>query len=611
MPSRPSNTVSGVAGFVLLALLTIAVYLPGISNNTLLDDAYLARHFLAGDTAWRDAALMSELGPLGRPVSMWSFRESARFSPSISHWKQLNLVLHVLCGLMVFCVCAQLKPTVQAQRDGPGAALLISGLWLLHPLLVSTTLYTYQRQTQLATLFALAALAVYLYARRRLQAGDRFIVPLATTGALTLLATLSKENGLLVLAYIALIEVTVLAGTPLSRPQLRQLLVMMAAVCAPVAAIFLTQSQGSVMEFYEQRDYGVAERLMTQARVLFDYIGMSLLPRVQHMDFYHNEFAISRGLLNPPTTLISIILLTILGAGAVLLRRRWPLVALGIGIFLVGHSLESTIFPVELMFEHRNYLPLSGLLIAAIAAAGALPLSGRVRYAAGGATLLVLALACLARTTQWGSTEFHAELFRLNPDATRARVSYAEHLAVSPAGAEQALLLLRAAPDNETRFAAVRMTCRWSGQAAPEWSVLKHDLAAWPYLSHYAGAAILTLADTHLQGRCVLPGISGFVAEAAALPSTSSRRFLTFIALARIRQADGRHAAAREALLLATEVRDDEAMAWFIAAEWSLDQGQPDQALQDFLSGQAIDGALADRFSGLETAIRAGGWPAE
>jgi hypothetical protein len=49
---------------------------------------------------------------------------------------------------------------------------------------------------------------------------------------------------------------------------------------------------------------------------------------------------------------------------SILWRKRFPIVAFAVLWFLVGHSLESTVFPLEIIHEHRNYLPALGPLLA-------------------------------------------------------------------------------------------------------------------------------------------------------------------------------------------------------------------------------------------------------
>ena len=87
------------------------------------------------------------------------------------------------------------------------------------------------------------------------------------------------------------------------------------------------------------------------------------MPDLTAMGFYHDDFPISQGLLEPPSTLPAILGILALTLGAVLLRRRNPVVAFGILFFLIGHSMESTIIALELIYEHRNYVPSFGPLL--------------------------------------------------------------------------------------------------------------------------------------------------------------------------------------------------------------------------------------------------------
>jgi len=51
-------------------------------------------------------------------------------------------------------------------------------------------------------------------------------------------------------------------------------------------------------------------------------------------------------------------------ASAVIRRQKeGPIVAFGVLFFLGGHLLESTILPLEIAHEHRNYLPMYGILL--------------------------------------------------------------------------------------------------------------------------------------------------------------------------------------------------------------------------------------------------------
>jgi hypothetical protein len=72
--------------------------------------------------------------------------------------------------------------------------------------------------------------------------------------------------------------------------------------------------------------------------------------------------------MTPPATLLSAIFLAALLVLAIWQRRRRPLLALGILLFLSCHLLTGTIIPLELIYEHRNYFASFGLMLVVIPA---------------------------------------------------------------------------------------------------------------------------------------------------------------------------------------------------------------------------------------------------
>jgi hypothetical protein len=106
--------------------------------------------------------------------------------------------------------------------------------------------------------------------------------------------------------------------------------------------------------------------LLSEARIVTDYIAWTLFPTPGALSFYHDDFPISTGLLAPWTTLVSMLFLAGLAGLLVWMRKRQPLVALGIAVFLGCHLLTGTVLPLELIYEHRNYFASFGLMLAII-----------------------------------------------------------------------------------------------------------------------------------------------------------------------------------------------------------------------------------------------------
>jgi hypothetical protein len=104
-------------------------------------------------------------------------------------------------------------------------------------------------------------------------------------------------------------------------------------------------------------------------------------------------------------------------------RRRYPLAALAVLWYLAGHLLESTVLPIELYFEHRNYLPVLGPVFALSCLVVCMQ-KPRARIAAGlafAAVVLVNAGCLYVFASHSGSPSTAARYWALRyPDSVRA-----------------------------------------------------------------------------------------------------------------------------------------------------------------------------------------------
>jgi tetratricopeptide (TPR) repeat protein len=107
---------------------------------------------------------------------------------------------------------------------------------------------------------------------------------------------------------------------------------------------------------YEHRDYTLAERLMTQSRVLWHYLSLFFFPVAERFVFLY-DYPISRGLFRPVATIVSI--LSWLGMFGIAwhVRKRWPVFTWMLLCFITAHLIESSVIPLEMVYEHRMYFP--------------------------------------------------------------------------------------------------------------------------------------------------------------------------------------------------------------------------------------------------------------
>ena len=170
---------------------------------------------------------------------------------------------------------------------------------------------------------------------------------------------------------------------------------------------------------------------------------MIVAPDGRWFTLYHDDITLSRGLLEPWTTLPAALGIAGLIAAAWLARRRAPVAGFGIAFFLGGHLLESTVLPLELAFEHRNYLPAFGPLLALCYYLPHPGLTRRwlpLRRAALPLLAVLCALVTWPRADAWGRGMPYLQHYELsrNPDSHRLHRSLASfhaYLAVHTAEA--------------------------------------------------------------------------------------------------------------------------------------------------------------------------------
>ena len=121
--------------------------------------------------------------------------------------------------------------------------------------------------------------------------------------------------------------------------------------------------------------------LATQFRVLVTYLRILLLPIGQHVDY---DYPVSRSFLEPRVLLSAVVLCSLFGCAIYCLylaRQRGrtdgkntdaallTMIAFGIFWFFITHAIESSLIPiVDVIFEHRMYLPSAGIFMAVAAA---------------------------------------------------------------------------------------------------------------------------------------------------------------------------------------------------------------------------------------------------
>jgi hypothetical protein len=473
----PAPLVASWAWPALSLLATLAltwwVYRPGLSGGFLFDD--FANLPAIGETGpvthwatfWRYIT-SGTADPTGRPLTLLTFLIDARNWPASPYpFKVTNVILHVCNGLLLYALLSRLGRLLDIEaRRARMAAWFGCSAWLLHPLLLSTTLYIVQREAMLPATCVMVGLLLWLHGRERLRKGrlkSGLVWVVIGLGGFTLLGTLAKANGTLLPLYALLIELLLLMPhRPLQNqvPQ-RAYRATMALFCAMPACTILGYLAwngllGSIHSGHAgTRPWSIGQRLLTEPRVLVDYLKLLWIPRPFTSGLFNDQFVASTSWLQPLSTIPCLLAVLALIGGAWWQRHKHPALALTVLFYFAGQSLESSSIPLELYFEHRNYVPALlmfwplGLWLADLKALRLIKI-----------TLLVAIPLLLAGMTHvsaqvWGNVQAQALIWaHLNPNSPRAQANAAqvEMAQGHPQAAETRLQKLLAIEPNQTQL---------------------------------------------------------------------------------------------------------------------------------------------------------------
>lgn len=425
---------------LLLLVAVVLAYWTGLDGGFIFDDrpnisANLALHVskLRWDD-WLAATLSSPAANFPRPLAMFSFAVN-HYLTGLDPWpmKLTNVVIHVVNTLLVFFLARALFRAATPNPVGTDAqriewpALFTAAAWALHPINLMAVLYVVQRMESLCHLFVFSGLWLYVHGRTRMLRGAGGWAALLT-GLLVfaVLGALSKESALLLPLYGFCLELCLFRFRGAGPATGKKLALMYAVVLFVPALLALAWLLPPVLGAnpFPGRDFNLVERLLTELRVVFDYLRWTLFPNLQQMSIYQDDYVISRGWLEPVSTLLAALALSCLAILAFWIRGRKPLVALGLMWFLAAQAMTATIIPLELVFEHRNYFASFGICL--VLADLLRPAFARPQLRLAGASLAIafvvaVGLATGLRAWEWRNPlAFAISEAGKHPDSPRA-----------------------------------------------------------------------------------------------------------------------------------------------------------------------------------------------
>lgn len=346
---------------VLMLGMQALLYLGVASNYSLLDDATsiepLFSEYSRNGVVLLERVFENKSGPLGRPLPIASFIFQINQGHDYADLKSVNYILHLCLFLILILMLPQ---CIRYFYGGlvDSYALTITSLvllgWSLNPIWQSTIFYTVQRMTILAALFSVMIfLSIFASAGReaRVSAFGKWLV----ISSLFICAIFSKENALMI--FPSVLVTALIMRDPSKMSNSRKLSLLGLLMFSGI--VFLVASAGFWTEAYDYRSFTMIERLMTQTYLIPLYtlriLTLTALPSLMHDDVVLVTSILSWEFIGAIMIWLCFFLIIFFCAKSE--KREWRAVAAFSAVFIVMLSMEATVLPLELHFDHRFYLP--------------------------------------------------------------------------------------------------------------------------------------------------------------------------------------------------------------------------------------------------------------
>ena len=359
-----SNTFFSTKMFLaaaLLAAVALLIYADTLDTPFVFDDLLA----ITGNPGIRVLRFTPEsvsgILKSARPLAQLSFALNYRFHAyDVGGYHVFNLIIHIITALLILLVADQTLRLCNF-KNTLAVSFFIAALWLVHPLHTQSVTYIVQRMNAMAAMFYMLTFCCFIRARTMALTETR---PMARNilYALCLLSAVlgmaAKETAATLPVMLLLYEWFFFQSRKPVNPA--GLLAWTGLVILALFILFFfymgAAPFSAIGDMFKQHNFTLPQRLLTEAGVVVYYISLLFFPFPSRLNLVY-DFPLSRTLTDPVTTVAALAALSALFASAVYAARKHPLPAFCILWFLVTLSIESSIFGLDLIFEHRTYLP--------------------------------------------------------------------------------------------------------------------------------------------------------------------------------------------------------------------------------------------------------------
>ena len=372
-----------------------------------------------------------------RVFSYFTFALNYYFGESnLFGYHLVNLFIHITTGIFLYWFLL-LTFNLLSLKGKYGSisykvALFTSLIFVVHPIQTQSVTYIVQRMASMAGMFYL--LAMVLYIKGRLSTGTARFYYFGGTALSYLLGIFSKENVSILPLFVALYEFYFFQNLDLS-PRGKRVVFRLVGVLFILGAIgFILWGQryyNDIVEGYKMREFTLEERVLTQFRVVLYYVTLLIYPHPSRLNLDY-DFPISKTILSPPTTLLSILIVGGLIGYSIWTAKKRPVLSYCILWYFGNLMIESSVFPLEMVYEHRLYLPSVApfILFSLLVMRGMEPIKREkdtvgikpylIQITACSLAIIILAIGTYSRNRLWNNDiEFWIDCVRKSPIKAR------------------------------------------------------------------------------------------------------------------------------------------------------------------------------------------------
>ena len=365
-----SQCRKNIFAFLSITIVVLSIYSNNYNASWHFDDE---PNILLGDTvhmtelSWNKVKNSLYKGEkIYRPVSRFSLAVNYFFGrENVLGYHIVNNTIHIITAIFLFLFLHNtLKtPTLEQKynKNTYEIALLASVIWAANPIHTQAVTYIIQRMASMAGMFYI--MSFYFYLKMRISNTRHHRIFFFITFILcSFLAFGTKENTIVLPVGLILYEVYIIKGITLQEwyASNKKLCILSFAAISVLALVYIYSLVGTnfpgMFGKYADRPFTLLQRILTESRIIFFYFKLLLYPDPYIFSINH-DITLSTSLFNPISTFFSVSAIIFMMILAFIIANRRPLIAFCILFFFLNHIVESTVIPLELVYEHRNYIP--------------------------------------------------------------------------------------------------------------------------------------------------------------------------------------------------------------------------------------------------------------